>query len=377
MTLEVKSVENTKDLRSFLDVPFAVYRDDPHWVAPLYLERIDHLNSKKNPYFEHAEARLFVAYRDGKPVGRISAQVDRLRLEHHPDNTGQFGFFESENSAETAAALLGQAEQWVADRGMKSLQGPYSFSINDEMGLLVDGFDRPPNMMMGHGRAYYASLVEGAGFRKAKDVIAYHTADRGDYPPLLRKVSDRATRSGDIVLRALDKKQIGRDIDIIMDIFNDAWQHNWGFVPFTPAELRKLGNDLKMLVTGDYGVIANYRGKPAAFAVTLPNLNEWIAGMNGRLLPFGWAKLIPKIITKKPKSVRMPLMGVRREFQDSLAGSALAIAMIERVRNYHIARGVEECEMSWILEDNHRMRHIIEELGGRPYKTYRIYEKPV
>lgn len=377
MTVVVKPVSNKTDLRDFLAVPFETYRGDPNWVAPLFLERMDHLNPKKNPYFEHAEAQLFVAYRDGRPVGRISAQVDRLRLEYHPDQTGQFGFFDSENSDETAAALFQAASGWLAARGMKQIQGPFSFSINDEIGLLVDGFNHPPNMMMAHGRAYYPGLVERAGFTKVKDVIAYRNMDRGDYSPLLRKITDRALRSGDVTLRPLDKKEIKRDIRIIMDIFNDAWQHNWGFVPFTQAELNKLAADLKMLVTGEYVVIASYKGEPAAFAVTLPNLNEWIAGLNGKLLPFGWARLIPKVIAKKPKSIRMPLMGVRRSFHDSLAGSALAAAMIDRVRSYHISRGVMECEMSWILEDNKRMRHVIEEVGGDPYKTYRIYEKAI
>lgn len=371
----VTPVADNKDLRDFLDVPFALYRNDPSWVAPLYLERLDHLNARKNPYFRHADVQLFVARRNGQPVGRISAQHDRLRLEHHSDGTGQFGFFESENEAGTARALFAEAEAWLKGRGLARVQGPFNFSINDEIGLLVDGFRHRPNMMMGHGLPYYHDLLAAQGLRKAKDVIAYHTDDTSPLPPLLQRVAKRAMASGDIAIRPLDKKQIKRDIAIIMDIFNDAWSHNWGFVPFTQAELDKLATDLKLLVHGEYVAIATYKGEPAAMAVTLPNLNDWIAGFNGRLLPFNWLKLARAVIAKRPTSIRMPLLGVRKKFQDSLVGSALAIAVIDRVRTYHIGRGVKSAEMSWILEDNTRMRHIIEELGAKPYKTYRIYEK--
>jgi hypothetical protein len=371
----VTPVSDKKSLRDFLDVSFALYRNDPYWVAPLYLERFDHLNPKKNPYFQHADAQLFVARRNGKPVGRISAQHDHLRLAHHKDATGQFGFFECENDSETARQLLNAAEVWLKQRKLSGMQGPFNFSINDEVGLLVDGFDHRPNMMMGHALPFYDGLLAAQGLRKAKDVIAYHIDNTTPFPPLLQRVAKRAMASGEIAIRPLDKKHIKRDITIIMDIFNDAWSHNWGFVPFTQAELDKLAGDLKMLVHGDYVAIATYKGEPAAMAVTLPNLNDWIAGFNGRLLPFNWAKLAKSVITKRPTSIRMPLLGVRKKFQDGLVGSALAVSVIDKVRTYHVNRGVTSAEMSWVLEDNTRMRHIIEELGAKPYKTYRIYEK--
>ncbi len=371
----IRPVSDKMGTRDFLDVPFPLYAHDRNWVAPLYLERLDHLNPKKNPYFEHADVQLFVAYRDGKPVGRISAQHDRLRLEHHKDNTGQFGFFESVDDATVAAALFDAAESWLRARGLSRLQGPFNFSINDEIGLLVKGFDHKPNMMMGHALPYYQELLATLGLRKAKDVIAYHTEDLGPFPPVLARVSKRAMAKGDIVIRPLDKKNIKRDITIIMDIFNDAWSHNWGYVPFTAAELDKLSSDLKMLVHGEYVAIATYKGEAAAMAVTLPNLNDWIDGFNGRLLPFNWLKLAKSVLAKRPPSIRMPLLGVRKKFQDSLVGSALAISVIDKVRDYHISRGTTSCEMSWVLEDNTAMRHIIEELNVKPYKTYRIYEK--
>ena len=377
MTVEIREVRTKADKLDFLHVPFPLYRHDPHWVAPLFLERLDHLNTAKNPYFKHAEAQLFTAWRNGTAVGRISAQADTLRQQRYKDGLGQFGFFDCEDNQETADALFSAASTWLKARSFTGLQGPYSFSINDEMGLLIKGFDTSPSMMMGHGQPHYAGLMDSAGFHKAKDVIAYRTDDAGQLPPLLLKVYRRAMLRGDIKLRPLDKSRIDSEIAIIMDIFNDAWSENWGFVPFTPEELKKLGQDMKMMVAGGFIVIAEYKGVPSAMAVTLPNLNDWIKGFDGKILPFNWAKLLPRIIAKKPRSIRMPLMGVRKKLQSSLIGSVLAVAVIEHIRTYHIARGVKECEMSWILEDNLGMRHIIEELGAEPYKTYRIYEKAI
>jgi hypothetical protein len=230
-------------------------------------------------------------------------------------------------------------------------------------------------MMMGHALPRYQLQLEQQGFRKVKDLIAYHTDNRGDLPPLLTRLVKRALASGDVKVRPLDKKNLKRDLAVIMDIFNDAWSHNWGYVPFTREELEKLGNDLKMLVHGEFIAIASFRGEDAAMAVTLPNLNDWIKGFNGSLLPFNWFKLAKEVISKRPRSVRMPLLGVRHKFQDGIAGSALALACITTLRDYHISRGVVGAEMSWILEDNARMRHIVEEMGAKPYKTYRIYEK--
>ena len=373
--ITVRPVTTKHDQRAFLDVPFAIYRGDPNWVAPLYVERFEHLNPKKNPYFQHAEVQLFLAERDGRPVGRISAQVDRLRLERHQDNTGQFGFLEAPDEAPVFAALLDTAGRWLKSRGMTSVQGPFSFSINDEMGLLVDGFDTPPSMMMGHGLRYYAPRVEAHGFTKAKDVIAYHYDDKTRLPSVIRAVCERARASPGIVIRPFDKKHLARDLDIIVSIFNDAWSDNWGFVPWTREEIVALGNNLKMLVTNEYIAIATYRGEPAAMAVTLPNVNEWIAGLNGRLLPFGWLKLARHLIKKRPASVRMPLMGVIKKYHNTPTGSSLALGVIDTLRSYHISRGAMGSELSWILEDNMPMRRIIETLGGKPYKTYRIYGK--
>ena len=376
-SVSVIPVRSKAERKAFLDLPFALYRDDPNWVAPLYLERYEHLDPKKNPYFRHAAAELFLAQRGGKTVGRISAQVCRLRGERYQDGVGQFGFLEAEDDPAIFAALVETASDWLKARGMSRIQGPFNFSINDEMGLLIEGFDTPPSMMMGHARPYYARRIEETGFAKAKDVIAYDFADSGALSPTLRAAYDRALANGAVKVRPLDKKNLMRELEIIVSIANDAWSDNWGFVPWTQEEMTALGNNLKMLVTGDYIAIAEYQGEPAAMCVSLPNINDWIRGLNGRLLPFGWARLAYSLLARPPHSIRMPLMGVRRKHHGSTMGAVLGMAAIARVRNYHVGRGTLKGELSWILEDNTRMRRMIEAFGGRPYKTYRIYEKAV
>ena len=370
----VKPVTDKQGLKDFLQVPHVVYASDPHWVAPLFLERLDHLNRKKNPYFQHAEAQLFVAYIGARPVGRISAQDDSLRLEIHCDNKGMFGFLDAIDEPLVYAALTSAAQDWLNARGRSGMLGPFNFSINDEMGLLIDGFDAPPNMMMPHGARYAAQRLEELVFTKAKDVIAYHYTF-ADQPAVLHKLRKRINANSDFSIRPINLKDMKNEIRLIRDIFNDAWSSNWGFVPWTEAELDKLGNDLKLLVNNNFGYIASYRGEPAAFVVTLPNLNEYIAGMNGRLLPFNWAKLAVRVLRKKPDTYRMPLMGVRRKFHNTLVGSSLSTLVIDEAHSYHHKRGGKSGELSWILEDNFPVRKLIETFGGIPYKTYRIYEK--
>lgn len=374
-SVTVRPVRGKEDLRAFLDVPFAIYAKDSNWVAPLYLERLEHLDPKKNPYYQHAEVELFIAFRDGRPVGRISAQLCRLRSERYQDGVGQFGFLESEDDPAVFAALFDAAAQWLRERGARAMQGPFSFSVNDETGLLISGFETPPSMMMGHALPYYARHMDEAGFTKAKDVIAYDFSDSGEPSRALRSAYDKAIADKDVTLRPLDKKQLMKELEIIVSIANDAWSENWGFVPWTKEEMTALAANLKMLVTGDYIAIAEYKGEPAAMAITLPNINDWIAGLDGKLLPFGWTKLVWNLFARPPKAVRLPLMGLRKKFHGTPLGAVLGMAVIARVRNYHVGRGTTRAELSWILEDNMPMRRLIESVGARPYKTYRIYEK--
>ena len=374
-SVTVRPVRGKEDLRVFLDVPFALYAKDPNWVAPLYLERLEHLDPKKNPYYQHADVELFLAFRNGKPVGRISAQLCRLRTERYQDGVGQFGFLEAEDDPAVFAALFDAAADWLRQRGVRAMQGPFSFSINDESGLLIEGFDTPPSIMMGHALPYYARRMDEAGFTKAKDVLAYDFMDPGEVPRALRSAYEKALADKDVTLRPLDKKNLMKELEIVVSIANDAWSENWGFVPWTKEEMTALANNLKVLVTGDYIAIAEYKGEPAAMAVTLPNINDWIVGLDGKLLPFGWTKLVWNLFARPPKAVRLPLMGLRKKYHATPLGAVLGMAVIARVRKYHIGRGTAKGELSWILEDNMPMRRMIETFGGKPYKTYRIYEK--
>ncbi len=374
-SLTIKAVETRGDREAFIRVPWAIYRDDPAWVPPLLMERRDHLNPKKNPFFQNAEARFWLALRDGRPVGRISAQVNRAHLERHNDATGHFGMLEAEDSAETFRALMQTAEDWLRSQGLERIAGPFNLSINEESGLLVEGFQHPPSLMMGHARPYYAARLEELGYRKIKDLICYHYDAGKDLPQAVAHVMRKTTTSQELAIRPLDMRRYEQDLAVIMDIFNDAWSENWGFIPMSQADIRHLAKELKPIVRPQSIAIAELRGEPVAMAIGLPNVNEAIADLNGRLLPFGWAKLLWRLKFRTTKSARVPLMGVRKAYHSSLLGAALAIAVIDRIRAAQKALGVESGELSWILEDNLPMRRMIEQFGGEAYKTYRIYAR--
>jgi hypothetical protein len=372
--LRVHQVGDRRALKRFLLLPARLHAGDPNWVQPLMFERLEHLNPKKNPWFDHAEIAYWLAWRDGRPVGRISAQVDHLHLEHHADSTGHFGFLEAEDDAEVFAALFKTAEDWLRARGMRRMRGPFSLSINDESGLLVDGFDTPPYMMMGHAPRYYGPRVEEQGYRTAKNLIAYFY-DVTAPPPRAKRMFERMIPGAGLKFRPIEMRHFDEELEIIVDIFNDAWSDNWGFVPMTPAEVRYMGRNLKPLVRSEHAWIGEVEGEPAAMTVTLPNINEAIADLNGRLLPFGWAKLLWRLKVRGTRSGRMVLMGIRKRYQGSPRGAALALGVVEAVRSWHAAHGTKEAEISWVLEDNRPAQDLVELIGGRPYKTYRIYEK--
>jgi len=370
--IRVVKVENRTTLNDFIRLPWSLYANDPMWVPPLLLERRMHL-SPKNPYFEHAKFCSWLAYRNGKPVGRISAQIDRLHIDRYQDATGFFGMLEAENNGRLFHTLLNKAEAWLGDQGMKRVYGPFNLSINQELGLLVNGFDTPPSMMMGHACPYYSDRIEENAYHKEKDLLAYIINSNTEMPAAAKSVMARSKDR--IHIRKLNMAKFSDELQIIRDIFNDAWSQNWSFVPFTNEEFDHLGKDLKMLADEELVKIAEVDGNPAAFIVALPNLNEVIRDLNGRLLPFGWLKVLWRLKISYPESARIPLMGVRCRFHDSLMGAALAFGVISSIQQHGIKRGIKEVELSWILEDNMRMRTIIESIGGRVYKTYRIYSK--
>lgn len=359
---------------AFWALPQRLYRSDPQWVPPLRLERHE-LLSARNPVFEHLTMRAWLARRGERVVGRISAQVDALYEQTHGARVGYFGLLEADDDDEVFAALLGTAEDWLRTQGVTEVRGPFNLSINEECGLLVDGFDRPPMVMMGHARPYYAAHLEALGYAKAKDLLAYIVDTDFTFPPAALRVIAR--EQDKVALRPIDFRHLDRDIAVLRDIFNDAWAGNWGFVPFTEAEFRQLGQLVRWLVDPGFVQIAEIDGDPVAMIAVLPNINEAIADLDGRLLPFGWAKLLWRLKRCHPTGVRVALMGVRRHLQRSRLGNALAMLVIDAARQTGLRRGATQAEMSWILEDNRGMCSIIESLGGRCYKRYRIYGKPL
>ncbi len=365
------------DLRAFIGMTRRLYAGYPHWVQPLTMERLDHLNARKNPFLAGIEACYWLVLFDGEPVGRISAQVNRAHLERYDDATGHFGFLEAIDDAEVFALLLDTAATWLQLRGMTRMVGPFSLSINDETGTLVDGFDTPPNFMMPHGRPHYDARLREQGFAKAKDLLAYRIDVQAPLPAAAAKLIERTRATGGLVVRPLDMARYTDEIRLIVDIFNDAWTENWGFLPFTEAEALYLARSIRPLVDAGFFAIAELDGEPVAMTVTLPNLNAAIADLDGRLFPLGWAKLLWRLKVQGIKSGRMPLMGLRRAWQGTLKGTAAALGVIEAVRAYHAGRGVIEGELSWVLEDNVAIQRLIEAVGAVPYKTYRVYEKAI
>jgi hypothetical protein len=373
--IRVTPVAGREGLDQFLALPFRLYRDDPNWVPPLAFERLQHLDAKKNPYFASAEMACWLVWQGERCVGRISAQMSRAHLEHHHDATGHFGFLEAEDDAEVFAALFDAAETWLRARGLRRAMGPFSLSINDESGLLIEGFDTPPYIMMGHARPFYAARVAEQGYAKSKDLIAYAFDPQAPLPAGACRMLEKLGSLPGISFRKIDMRRFDQELRTILDIFNDAWAGNWNFLPMSPAEVRHLGASLKPLLRPEFVVIGEVEGEPAAMTVTLPNVNEAIADLGGSLLPLGWLKLLWRLKLRGTQSARMPLMGVRRRYHGTPRGAALALGVIDAVRRQHRDYGTRSAELSWVLEDNRPTREIIELVGGRAYKTYRIYEK--
>ncbi|MBW1981300.1 MAG: N-acetyltransferase [Deltaproteobacteria bacterium] len=372
--MRIVPVENRRQQQQFIRLPWSIYADDPAWIPPLLLERRQQL-SPKNPYFDHARYCSWLAYSGDRPVGRISAQVDHLYQERYGDATGFFGLLEAEDREELFQNLLDTAARWLREQGMHRVLGPFNLSINQECGLLVSGFHLPPSIMMGHAKPYYAVRIEEQGYQGVKDLLAYRIGIDFQMSSSMRAVMNRAAKR--VQIRKLDRANFHRDLRIIQDIFEDAWSQNWGFVPFTEEEFNHLGQLLRFLVYDDFVQIAEVDGSPAAMIVGFPNFNEIIYDLNGKLLPWGWLKLLYRLKRRPPVTARVALMGVRRRYHKSLLGGALALLVIDAVRTVGLRRGIKEVELSWILEDNTNTRSVIEALGGTVYKRYRIYGKEI
>lgn len=363
---------------AFMAVAHTAQGHDPRWVAPLALLESARLDPRKNPWFTHGEAQLFVAEKDGRPAGRISAQIDRSHLERYNDATGFFGFFESIDDTAVSGALFAAAEAWLRARGMKRCVGPFSFNVNDESGLLVDGFSCPPRMMMGHAQPYYGALVEAAGFTKSVDMRAYLTPMDTAVPFKQIKWLKRALeRNPALAVRPLDMTRFDEEIADVVRIFNAAWADNWGFIPMTAADVAHMAREMRAIIVPELVSLATIDGTPVAMCLALPDLNEIIRDLHGKLMPFGWAKLGWRLLTRRSfvSGTRVPLMGVMPEYKNKPLGSMLALLTVGAVREASLKLRMPVCEMSWVLESNTQTCHSIEEIGGRVYKTYRMYEK--
>lgn len=370
--IHIHPVTSYRDMSTFIGLPWQIYADDPMWIPPLRLERRLHY-SKFNPFFAHAKWQAWIAYKNGQAVGRISAQIDTLHRQRYGADTGHFGSLECIQDVTVFAELIQTAEQWLATQGTHRVSGPFNLSINQECGVLVEGFDTPPVVMMPHSPRWYDTFLQQCGYQPAKDLLAYWVEVDFTPPRVMRTITQKY--SNQIKLRTLRHDRFDEEMEILRDIFNDAWSDNWGFVPFTQAEFAELGNSLRWLVPSEFIQIAEVGGTPAAFMAALPNLNEVFAELNGRLLPFGWLHLIKRLKSKSIRTARIPLMGVRKQFHHTALGMALAFMVIDAPRQAGLARGIKEVEMSWILEDNQAMRNILKSIGSREYKRYRLYEK--
>ncbi|SFN88417.1 N-acetyltransferase [Nitrosospira briensis] len=370
--ITVLPVTNRREMGAFIDLPWQIYADDPMWIPPLRLERRLHF-SRFNPFFKHGEWQAWVAYRNNQPVGRISAQIDQLHRERYGADTGHFGLFECIDDAAPSASLMRIAEEWLVARGTRRITGPFNLSINQECGILVDGFDTPPVVMMPHSRKWYGRLLEEQGYQPLKDMLAYWAEVDFKVPRLMSSLISKF--SGQVRLRTLRRDKFSQEMEVLRDIFNDAWSENWGFVPITKAEFDELGASLRLLVPDDCIQIAEVDGIPAAFMVALPNLNEIFAELDGSLFPFGWLRLTRIRSRGGVRTGRIPLMGVRKQFHNTPLGMALAFMVIDAPRELGRSLGVKAVELSWILEDNKPMRAILAGLGCREYKRYRIYGK--
>lgn len=372
--MQIVPVASKRDLNAFIDLPYRLYAHDPHWVAPLKLERREFFDPKKNPFFENAEVQLFLAISDGKPVGRISAQINRLHNERYGEKTAHFGCFESIEDPAVAKALFDAAESWAKSKGMDKVAGPFTFSINEETGLLIDGFDAPPYPFMAHNPRYYESLVAQNGYAKIKDMVAWNYDIKQPMPEAAAQIADAVKEYPGLVIREVSLKNIDRDLGIISDVFNSAWSKNWGFIPWTDSELRKMATDLKMILYPQLALIAEVNGQPAAITICLPNLNEAIRDLNGKLFPFGLFKMLWRLKVKKVKSSRLCLLGIKKEFRnDVLAG--LSVLLYVEIRRRAEKLGQSCGELSWTLEDNDKINNGITLMGGVPYKKYRVFEK--
>jgi hypothetical protein len=372
--VSIRPVRTRRELKRFVKVPFRLHRDHPQWVPPLIYERMQFLDRGKNPWFEHGEAEYFLAEREGEPVGRITAQIDRGWDESQGGSDGMFGFLETIDDREVAAALLGAAEDWIGGRGRRRLLGPMDFTTNDEVGLLIEGYEIRPLILQNWHPPFYRALLEGLGYGKAMDLLMWHLAlgelKEGDaFAPEIHAAAEKALREEGISIRNIDKGNLSEEMRRFTEVYNEAWADNWGFVPATDAEVEFHAKMLKQVIDEDWGFIAEKDGETVGVAFTLPDINQAMAKTRGRLLPFGWLRFL--LAKRRIDRVRVFALGVKNEYRHSGVAAGLYLKHLEAAS----PDGVPAGETGWILETNEPMNRAMEGMGGKVVKKYRIYEK--
>jgi len=376
-SLTIRDVNSRADRKAFLRVPYTLYMDDPAWHPPLRLERAMQINSKHNKLMSAITPKLFLAERAGKIVGRIAAFTNAMHHAAHDPEEGFFGFFDCIDDADVARALIVAAETHLSSLGQNRIVGPAQWSVNEEVGLLIDGFDHPNVLLMSYGKPYYQQHLEAAGYSKAVDMLAFQAALHEGYPrpSMTRRMVQLSERSPELTFRDLDKSNFKAEVARAMAIYNDAWSDNWNALPYTPEQVTALASELKPLMFKGGFRFAELSGEPVAFGVMLPDLFEAIADARGRLNPVTAFKALRRVTGKKVKQARVPLMGLMKEHHNTKLGLAAVARICEDLFEAGRQRGFTHCELSWILEDNHSMIRICEQASAVPYKTYRMYGK--
>lgn len=371
--IKIRKVESEQDRMKFIKLPWELFKGDPYWVPPLIFDVRKNLDPKKNPFFKHSEVDMFLAEIGGKPVGRIAAIKNDNHNSFHKDKAGFFGFYDTIDDEEVSDLLLEKACEWAKNKGFDEILGPVNPSTNDECGLLVDGFDSSPVFLMTYNPKHYIGKIEGFGFEKANDLYAYYipseVINNQKMMAKLERMSELIKKRSDVTIHNVNMKDLTSEVRKIEEIYNSAWESNWGFVPITTDEFDYMAESLKMVVDPDLVMFAEVAGKPAGFTLALPDFNQVLKKLNGRLLPFGWFKILTQ--KKKIDFLRVIIMGVKPEYQKKAIDS---VFYLETIKNGN-KNGYTGAEISWVLEDNMPMRMTAEKLGARIYKTYRIYRK--
>jgi hypothetical protein len=373
--ITIKPVITSQDKQSFINIPKQLYKNDPHWIAPLDIMVHDQLNPKKNPIFEKLEAQFWIAYENNVPIGRISAQINQLHLKYQNKTEGHFGFLEA-NSIDTMQQLIDTAKSWLSNKGMTKISGPFNLCINEESGLLIDGFNTPPYLMMGHHKPEYQEWITSLGFSKAKDLLAL-TLDLTH--PFSKKWSTlvKRAKTANIKTHKINMRNYSNEVESAFTLFNAAWKNNWGFIPIEKSVVNHIKSEFKYILNPNFCINATKDNKKIGVMYALPNINEALHDLNGSLLPWGWLKLLFRLKIKSPKTGRVVLGGIDPEIQNTALGGYAVMLLIDHIAKEGRKKGIQKVESSWVLEDNNRLLKVLDLLDLKVYKRYRIFSKVI